>query len=305
MNVMAASPLLLFPVLFLSVALVAGNNLAACVGTTVGARIISRRFAIVIGAGGFVLGLLTLGRVMIHSTSALLSSPIGATLASEVLFSTVVVFVLGNFLRVPFSVTSSLTGVLIGISISRGLPVDDAVVGYIIAVWALAPVLSIAVAFYSMRTISKTKPKDIWKRVKMYKNVTVAAAFLTAYAAGANSLALIVAISGFGTGQVAMAIVAVVFGSFFLSSRQMRRVGSEMYLLGYSSALATTLASTALILFASAEGIPLSSTQTLSSAVFGAGLSHKDRFMAMKPFLMVAAGWVIAPLLSLCIGLFI
>jgi|SRR5271156_6216060 len=156
-----------------------------------------------------------------------------------------------------------------------------------------------------MRAMSRASPKDIWSRLRTYKCVIVAASFLTAYAAGANSLALIVAISGFDVTQVAIAVVAMAFGSFFLSSRQIRRVGSEMYSLGYSSALVTTLASTALVLFASANGIPLSSTQTLSAAVFGAGLSHKDRFMAMRPFLMVVAGWIIAPLLSLCIGLLI
>ncbi len=296
---------LLFSVLFIATALVAGNNLAACVGTAVGARIASRRFAVAIGAGGFALGLVTLGQVMIHSAIALLPISPSAALASEVLLATVIVFIVGNLLRVPLSVTSSLTGLLVGVSLARALPIDYGFVVYVVAAWTIAPGLSIMTAFYSMRAVSRTAPKDVWKKVKTYKCVIVAASFLTAYAAGANSLALIVAISGFHVTQVAIAVVAMVFGSVFLSSRQIKRVGSEMYLLGYSSALVTTLASTALILFASANGIPLSSTQTLSSAVFGAGLSYKDRFIAMRPFLMVVAGWVIAPLLSLCIGFFL
>lgn len=300
---MSISTILLFLALFLSVALVSGNNLAACVGTAVGARIVNQRFAVALGICGFVLGLLTLGHVMIQSARFLLPGDVGANLVSEVLLSTVAVFVLGNVLRVPLSVTSSLTGVLTGVSIAQRLSIDYAFLTYVVAVWVAVPVLSIATAFYLMRAMSKTTPKNIWKRVRTQKCLIVAASFLTAYAAGANSLALIIAISGFDITQISIAVVAIAFGSFFLSSRQIKRVGSEMYSLGYSSAYVTTLTSTVLILFASTNGIPLSSTQTLSAAVFGAGLSHKDRFMAMKPFLMIIAGWIIAPLVSLFIGL--
>jgi PiT family inorganic phosphate transporter len=299
----SVSTILLFLALFLSVALVSGNNLAACVGTAVGARIVNQRFAVALGICGFVLGLLTLGHVMIQSARFLLPGDVGANLVSEVLLSTVAVFVLGNVLRVPLSVTSSLTGVLTGVSIAQRLSIDYAFLTYVVAVWVAVPVLSIATAFYLMRAMSKTTPKNIWKRVRTQKCLIVAASFLTAYAAGANSLALIIAISGFDITQISIAVVAIAFGSFFLSSRQIKRVGSEMYSLGYSSAYVTTLTSTVLILFASTNGIPLSSTQTLSAAVFGAGLSHKDRFMAMKPFLMIIAGWIIAPLVSLFIGL--
>jgi len=299
----SVSTILLFLALFLSVALVSGNNLAACVGTAVGARIVNQRFAVALGICGFVLGLLTLGHVMIQSARFLLPGDVGANLVSEVLLSTVAVFVLGNILRVPLSVTSSLTGVLTGVSIAQRLSINYAFLTYVVAVWIAVPVLSIATAFYLMRAMSKTTPKNIWKRVRTQKCLIVAASFLTAYAAGANSLALIVAISGFDITQISIAVVAIAFGSFFLSSRQIKRVGSEMYSLGYSSAYVTTLTSTVLILFASTNGIPLSSTQTLSAAVFGAGLSHKDRFMAMKPFLMIIAGWIIAPLVSLFIGL--
>jgi PiT family inorganic phosphate transporter len=114
---------------------------------------------------------------------------------------------------------------------------------------------------------------------------------------------LVVAVSGFESAQTLVAIAAIVFGSFFLSSRQMKRVGSEMYLIGYSSAFVTSATSTFMIFFASANGVPLSSTQTLSAAIFGAGLSHKERFIAVRPFVMIVLGWIIAPLVSFLVGL--
>jgi PiT family inorganic phosphate transporter len=272
-------------------------------GTAVGARIVGRRLAVIIGIFGFTLGLLTLGQNMIHSVHSLLPGSASATLASEVLLSIVAVFILGAILRVPLSFTSSLTGVLTGISIAHQLPIDRIFLSYIVMVWILAPLVSITAAFYAMRAISRATPKDFWSRVKVYKLLIITAAFLTAYASGTNTFALVVAIGGFNIAQVSIAIVAIIFGSFFLSARQIKRVGSEMYSLSYSSALVTLLISIALILFASAYGIPLSSTQTLSATVFGVGISHKDRFIATRPFLMIAAGWIIAPLVSLGIGL--
>ena len=41
---------------FVAVMLVSGNNLSACVGPAVGARIISKRFGMLLGAAGFTIG---------------------------------------------------------------------------------------------------------------------------------------------------------------------------------------------------------------------------------------------------------
>jgi PiT family inorganic phosphate transporter len=260
---------------------------------------------------------------MIHSTHALLhnnsnnnnnnkglgTSTVTTTfLTSEILLSTAAIFVAGYFLRIPLSVTSSLTGMLTGISIVQQLPIDNIYISYVIAVWTIGPIVSIVTGFYSMKAMSKSAPKNLWSRIKLYKGVIIAASFLTAYATGANTLGLIVAIGGgFDNNndiiQLSIAIVSIILGSLFLSVGQIKRVGTEIYSPRYSGALTSTLTSAALILFASGFGIPLSSTQTLSASVFGAGLSNKDRFMAMKPFLMVVAGWIIAPLVSLGIGM--
>jgi phosphate/sulfate permease len=39
--------------------------------------------------------------------------------------------------------------------------------------------------------------------------------------------------------------------------------------------------------------------------VFGTGISYKAKFVSLKPFLLIALSWVIAPLLSFIIGLII
>jgi inorganic phosphate transporter, PiT family len=73
----------------------------------------------------------------------------------------------------------------------------------------------------------------------------------------------------------------------------------------YANATVTLLTSTILVELATVFNIPLSITQTTSTAVFGTGVSYRTKFVSVKPFLKIAAGWVIAPLLSFAIGLLI
>lgn len=297
--------LLLLISLFLSVALVSGNNLSSCVATAVGAKIISRRFAAILGACGFALGLVTLGSRMIFSSRVLLPNDPSTLLVSEILLGTVLVFIVGNILRVPLSITLSLVGLLVGTSVAHGLALDLPFLIYVLLVWIIAPIVSVIMAFYGTRAATKSTVTDPFSRARTFKLLIVVTSFLAAFATGSNTLALLTAVSGYGEVQILVSIVAVFFGCFFLSAGQIRRVGVELFMLRYSSALASLSTSAFLMGFASVLGIPLSSTQTLSASVFGAGISYKQKFISAKPFLIVIAGWIIAPLLSVAIGLLI
>jgi phosphate/sulfate permease len=51
--------------------------------------------------------------------------------------------------------------------------------------------------------------------------------------------------------------------------------------------------------------IPLSNTQTTTAAVFGAGVSYKSKFLSLKPYITIVAGWIVAPVVSFTIGYFL
>ncbi len=67
--------------------------------------------------------------------------------------------------------------------------------------------------------------------------------------------------------------------------------------------MSTLLTSAVLVEAATFFNIPLSNTQALSSAVFGASISYKSKFVSLKPFLVTIINWVIAPVVSFVIGL--
>jgi PiT family inorganic phosphate transporter len=295
--------IVLYLALFFAVTLVAGNNLSACLGTAIGARIVSRHFAVILGAAGFILGLVTLGQNMTGATQALSSSMNGPLLITEILLTMVFIFLLGHFMKVPFSNSMSLLGVLVGISIGRGHVINQTYLDYAIALWIIAPVVAIFVMFLFVRfVISKSKPTDLWSRLRLLKILIIIASFLTAFASGTNSIAIIVAIPGFGIVELLIAIFAIIIGTIFLSAGQIRRVGTEIVMLRYSNAFLTLLTSASLILLANLSSIPLSSTQTLSASVFGAGLSYKHKLLSAKPFTLIMIGWIVVPLLSFAIG---
>ena len=289
---------------FVAVMLVAGNNLSACVGPAIGSRIVTKRFGVLVGAAGFSAGLLVQGSGMMQSVGTLLPNA-SSVLRAEALLVAIIIFVIAYRLRVPMSLSMALVGLLAGLSIAGKSPVNGLFVGEVVLTWVLVPLVAFGLAFALIRSLNRSWPTNLWHRLQAYKVLLIVASFTTAYVTGANTLGMIVATGGFDSASVLAAVAAIFVGSFFLSEGAIRRVSQEFFLMRYTNAAVTLVTSTVLVEAATVFNIPLSITQTTSTAVFGAGLSYRTKFVSVKPFLKVVAGWVIAPLLSFAIGLLI
>jgi inorganic phosphate transporter, PiT family len=294
----------LLVLVFVAVMLVAGNNLSACVGPAIGSRIVTKRFGVLVGAVGFSAGLLVQGSGMIQSVGTLLPNA-SSVLRAEALLVAIVIFVIAYRIRVPMSLSMALVGLLAGLSIAGKSPVNGIFIGEVVLTWVLVPLIAFSLAFGLIRFLNKGRPTNFWHRLQAYKVLLVVASFTTAYVTGANTLGMIVATGGFDLASVLAAIVAIFIGSFFLSEGAIRRVSEEFFLMRYVNAAVALITSTVLVEAATTFSIPLSITQTTSTAVFGTGLSYRTKFVSTKPLLKVAVGWVIAPLLSFAIGLLI
>jgi PiT family inorganic phosphate transporter len=295
--------LLLVALTFIAVALVAGNNLSACVGPAIGSKVISQRLGILIGITGFVLGLVIQGSSMTHTTSIILQDPT-LQLREEALLVAIAIFLIAYLLRAPISLTMSLVGLLAGLSIAQKAGISPSIT-WVVAMWFIGPVVAVISTFSILKLSHRTVPKNVWRRVQVLRLLLIVLSFTTSYVLGANTLGLIVATGGFDTATLLAAIAAIVVGSVYLSRGPIRRVSQEMFLMRYQNATAVLLMSTVLVEAATILGLPLSNTETLSAAVFGAGISYKAKFISLRPFWTILAGWVIAPLLSFAIGLII
>ena len=199
----------------------------------------------------------------------------------------------------------SLVGLLAGFSIATGAFTNTFYIAEVVAMWVAAPVIAIVFVFYFIRLINRSKPNNIWRRLQIYKVLLIILAFSTSYVLGANTIGLIVATGSFNLITVLAAIVAIFIGAFYLSAGEIRRVSQEIYLMRYLNATATLVTSTVLVEAATVFNLPLSNTQALSAAVFGAGISYKSKFVSVKPFVTIVLTWVLAPLLSFAVGLII
>jgi PiT family inorganic phosphate transporter len=287
--------------LLAAVALVAGNNLSACVGTTIGSGILGRKSGTALGIAGYILGLLIQGSYLERAAAKLLPFPTPA-IVTEALAVTVVVFLIGHFLKAPLSLTMSLVGLMAGISYAHHQFIHLNYFGDVAAMWIIAPILAIASAFILTRLVNNSDPKDIWNRVALYKIMLIAASFLASYVLGANTIGLMVSVAGYNLQNLVVAMAAIIIGAILLSSRELRRVGHELFSLRYSNALITLANSILLVELATLFGIPLSNTQTLSAGLFGSGLSYRQRYISMKPFAIIVLGWIIAPAASFIAG---
>jgi PiT family inorganic phosphate transporter len=257
-----------------------------------------------VGATGFSAGLLVQGASMTQSVDTLLPN-VSPDLRAESLMVAIIIFVIAYKLRVPMSLSMALVGLLAGLSIAQDSSGNSMFVSEVVLTWVLIPLIAFGLAFGLIRFLNSRSPKNLWNRLQTYKLLLVLASFTTAYVTGANTLGMIVATGGFDTTSVLAAVVAIFVGSFFLSEGAIKRVSEEFFLMRYANAAVTLVTSTVLVEAATIFNIPLSITQTTSTAVFGAGLSYKTKLVSIKPFLKVLAGWVIAPLLSFAIGLLI
>jgi inorganic phosphate transporter, PiT family len=287
---------------FLAVALVAGNNLSACVGPAVGSRIISKRFGTLLGAIGFSVGLLLQGSGMTRSVGVLLPNPT-SLLRSEALLVAILIFLVAALARVPMSLNMSLVGLLTGLSVASSSGASPAFAITVGLTWVAAPLAAFILAFYLLRILNKGWPGNFWRRLQAYKLLLMVLSFSSAYVLGANTLGLIVATGGFDWVTLIGAVAAIFLGSFLLGSGTIRRISEEFFLMRYTNAAATLITSTVLVELATIFNIPLSNTQTTASAVFGTGVSYRTKLVSLKPFLTIVAGWIIAPLLSFGIGL--
>lgn len=288
---------------FVAVALVSGNNLSSCVGPAIGSKTLSQRTGILLGAAGFLLGLLIQGSSMITSVHMLLPNPT-SQLQLEVLLVAILVFVVADIIRAPISLSMSLVGLLAGLSFARKTLIAGPFVEVVI-LWFVAPVVAIGLSSYLIRAINKRLPDDVWRRVQIYKFVLIVLAFSTSYVLGANTIGMIVATGGFNLLTILTAVGAIFVGSLYFSRGEIKRVSQELFLMRYPNATVTLLTSTFLVEIATIFKIPLSNTQTMSAALFGTAISYRTKFISLKPFAIIVAGWIIAPMLSFAIGLII
>jgi len=283
-------------------AVVSGNNISACCGTIIGSGMVSRRSGIVIAIVGYLLGLSIEGPKLFRVRQAFLPTETSTEIFS-ILLATLLIFIGGELTRVPLSLSKALTGTILGVSFAIGTLQQTDYLVLILIFWVSAPIVATALGMFFVRLDDRYSTRNLWVKLSLLKAGLVVMAFLSAYVTGSNALGLI---AGVPSNQPLIATVAVglgsVLGASVLGRGALRRLTEGIYSLRYPNAFYSQLLGAGTVEVANQLGVPLSTTETVSSGIIGSGLASKMRVMNSRNVFLIIASWVISPALGFLLG---
>ncbi len=290
---------------FLLVALVSGNNLSSCTGAIISGRIVGRGTGIAIAALGYMFGFIMEGGLLKAGLLALM--PIQSEyLVILALLVALVVFAIAHLTRVPESLSITFTMAIIGIQLGYGFAVNTNFVSYVVLFWIASAALSGLLAIIAMRAALRLTPGwNVWRSVGRIKLLLILVSFLTAFTLGANTIGFIFAATSSLVNPaygILLTLAAIACGSVFLSSGELKRIGTEIIPMRYLNALVSQTISIVMVQVGTGFSIPTSNIQTFTASVYGAGLSYKTRLLLKKPVFTIIFSWIATAMLSLLLG---
>lgn len=309
---------------------IGANDAANCIGTTVGAQIISFRKAVAIMAFFVILGgvlqghhvMKTVGKGIVIADAQSFEEHNNTRAGPEfsnyfpddrlpdkailvALVSAGFFVALATFSSIPVSTSQAIVGGVAGVGIGIvGMNASYFQLGVMIKIfgaWVISPVLTMFMAmvlFALLGVFLKRANSMVWSRV-MGIAVVCSAAYVS-YSLGANDVGnaigpLLSKYPDKGVwlavlGGVAMAIGAITFGA-----RVTDTVGKSITTLDYSGALSAQLSAAFGVHLFSMAGIPVSTSQAIVGGVIGVGLTKGMRAVSAKKIATIFIGWVATP----------
>ena len=296
---------LIYPLLFILVALVSGNNLSACSGAIITGGVVKKRTGIAITIIGYMAGFLLQGGLLKAGIIALM--PVQSeVLILIALVVALIVFIISHALRVPQSLSMTFAMALVGIGFAYGKPPNLGFVSNMIGFWILSSLLVVVLVLITMRSLRGSLSKsNIWNAVRNMKLILIVLSFLTAFVLGANTIGFLFAsVSGLTDATYAMAITlaAILVGCILLSKGELKMIGAGILPLRYFNALITQATSAIVVEIATLFSIPASNTQAFTASLYGAGLSYRTRLIRKKPMFIIIFSWISTALASLLLS---
>lgn len=286
---------------FVLIALLSGMSLSVSSGSIISSRIVSRNTGILIAIAGHIAGLVLQGNLLSKGVQAILpvSSP---SIISIALAISTIIFIIGYKMRVPQSVSITFTMALTGIALATGIAINARFLALIIGFWVAAPLVSVVLTMFSLRAVTGSiGKKHVWPLLRNVKVTLIVVSFLCSATLGANSIGLVYASVSEYT-NIWVLVIAIMLGSFLLSSGSLKRLGEQILPLRYINALVSQTISVVLVEIATLASLPFSNTQAFTASLYGAALSYKTKLLLRKNTLTIIFSWLVTAVMSLALG---
>jgi len=310
---------------------IGANDAANCIGTTVGARIISYRKAVAMMAFFVILGgalqghhvMKTVGKGIVISESANYEEYHGEPAGAEfyeffpddrlpdkailvALLSAGLFVSLATFSSIPVSTSQAIVGGVAGTGIGIvGIQATYFKLGVLLKIfgaWVISPILTMIMAFVfylGLTRLLKGHNLMTWSRVLGI--AVVASAAYVSYSLGANDVGNAIGplLSKFpdkGPWLALLGGIAMAVGAYTFGARVTDTVGKSITPLDYGGALAAQLSAAIGVHFFSMAGIPVSTSQAVVGGVIGVGLTKGMQAVSFRKISTIFVGWVVTPL---------
>lgn len=289
-----------------------GSGIAPAFASVYGARLISRKRAVILFTFFVVLGAVTLGdRVAKTLSSGLLAKDFFTPqVALVILISAATSLFIANLLKVPQS-TSWVTVLATFGAACHFSSLNLTTTFRMVSLWLILPLIGFFLVCLAFRGIYPPRAANFWfyEKVHSWKReiqfLALAASCYVAFAIGSNNVANAVGpLMGAGLiePKLGLLVIAPLFGwgSWLIHDRTMKTIGQEIVPLGLITSSLVSFITASLLIVASLLGFPQSLVQLNALAIMAVGTLKHEHVLAarqgavQKTFLV----WLVAPVLA-------
>lgn len=285
---------------------IGANNAANCMGTSVGAGIISMKKALIIVGvfaliGSFLSGsgpTETVGEGIINVNSMSQMSIIAALLGSSILIT------IFTFKGIPISTTNVVVGALAGIGFITNSYVNWDNIAKIFIAWVFAPAISAILSYVSYRTVAyffkNFKLEFIQKN--LYILVIMSGIFLS-YTLGANNVgnAMGISVSAGAVTPIMAGLLGGIFiaiGAATFGKNVIKTIGEGITELDSWMAFSAQMGTAITMAILTYLAIPTSSSTAIVGGVAGVGVVKGVATINKEQVFKIVRSWVSTPLLG-------
>ncbi|WP_054853354.1 inorganic phosphate transporter [Vulcanisaeta distributa] len=278
---------------FLLSFLVSGNNLSANAGgAAVGSRSIDYKYAIAIALLGYVLGLWLQGTYM-------KANVVSGDVAMVAMAVTIVIFIIGESMRVPMSLTGSLYASLVGASLAVGHILGNA--AFVLGYWLSLPIIVMLFSYLLYKSLSVFS-RISFKYAGIYRALSIITVFLLSFSFGANNLGLIWALLSFSYKGMLLVIAGSILGVLLIGWRTLYRLSSGLFTIGSLTSFTVQLFSFIAMEIGTLFSVPMPVTITTSFGLVGVGAAHRFRIINLRYFNELILGFIVSIIIGLALS---
>jgi len=235
----------------------------------------------------------------------LAEATVGIPLAAAIVLAAFCLTSVYNLVALPTSTIQILVFSAVGAGLGAGVGVRWSTIETLVALWATAPFAACGLGFLLTRALDRLRRPGAGGQRGTGLPPRVALALVgiglgASFAMGANDVAnasgALVMTGRFGLGPAALiGGVGLVLGVLTWGRPLLRRVAFDVVRLDPTTAAASQLAQSVVILVSVSFGYFTSMNQALVGAMIGAGLARPGGAVARKTVRDILAGWAVGP----------